>query len=123
MKRSLSWYGLTPEIHSARRTFRDAPPPGVLTTPTKPGGNGATALIVPGNWATNPLAKVVVAPPAPVCTTQPAGFWHCITISGRTMPISRGSPERAFAIAPTSQSPSTAFPTDPQSYFFPFPTG
>src|SRR3981081_1818127 len=55
--RSLFKYGLTPEIKSGRRTFRELPPPGVLTTPMKPGGN-----VPPGNCATKPFGEGVVAP-------------------------------------------------------------
>src|SRR5262245_20952602 len=97
--RSLFKYGLTPETKSGRRTFRDAPPLGVLTTAMNPEGNGFVPLTVPGSWATKPFAKVVVTP-APVGTTQPAEFTHCMTTSGRTMPISSGSPERALKIVP-----------------------
>src|SRR6267143_6370263 len=68
MSRSLDKYGLTPATRSGRRTLREAPPPGVLMTAMKPGGNGLAPLIVPGNWATKPFVNVVVAPPAPVVT-------------------------------------------------------
>src|SRR6476620_3404058 len=37
--RSLFKYGLTPATRFGRRILRDAPPPGVLTTATKPVGN------------------------------------------------------------------------------------
>src|SRR6266550_6760047 len=76
MSRSLDKYGLTPATRSGRRTLREAPPPGVLITAVKPGGNGLAALIVPGNCATKPLANVVVAPPGPVGSTHPAAFRH-----------------------------------------------
>src|SRR6185503_19652035 len=62
MLRSLFTYGLAPAMRLGRRTLRDAPPPGVFTTPMKPSGNGFAALIVPGNWATNPLGTVVATP-------------------------------------------------------------
>src|SRR6185295_10667676 len=83
VRRSFVRYGFTPAMRSGRRTLRDAPPPGVLTTALNPGGNGLAALIVPGSCATKPLANVVVAPPAPVGTTQPAALRHWMTTSGR----------------------------------------
>src|ERR1041385_142101 len=76
IKRSLLRYGFTPGTKSGLRTLREAPPPGVLTTAMNPGGNGLAALIVPGNCPTNPLAKVVVTPPAPVGTVQPLVARH-----------------------------------------------
>src|SRR5215210_3944938 len=76
IRRSLVKNGLTPATRSGRRTFREAPPPGVLTTAMNPGGNGLAALIVPGNCATKPLANVVVAPPVPIGIVQPAAFRH-----------------------------------------------
>src|SRR5437660_10321355 len=60
INRSLVKYGFTPGTRSGRRTLRDAPPPGVLTTPMKPAGG------LPDNWATKPVGS----PP------QPAGFTH-----------------------------------------------
>src|SRR5262245_55535003 len=73
ISRSAFKNGSTPGTRFGRRTFREAPPPGVLITPTNPGGRGAAALIVPGSWVVNPFAKVVV-PPALVGTTQPAAL-------------------------------------------------
>ena len=104
-----------------RRTFREFPPPGVFTTAMNPGGSGFAVLIVPGNCAVKPLAKVLVAPPAPVGTTQPAVATHCITMSGRTIPISIGTPERALTIVPTSQLPRIALATPSSLCFLPSP--
>ncbi len=109
--RSLFRYGLTPGIRSGRRTLRDAPPPGVLTTAIKPAGSGFEALIVPGSDRTSPAVH-----PA-------AGLVHWITTSGRTMPISSGKPDRALTMAPISQLPRIALPAPPKSYFLPLPNG
>src|SRR6185369_15390711 len=100
--RSLFRYGLTPGTMFGRRTFRDAPPPGVLTTPMKP--TGSVPLV---SWATNPCDTVVATP---LIDTGQVVSAHCITTSGRVMPISIGSPLRALMMPPIAQSPSNAFP-------------
>src|ERR1044072_3990184 len=60
IERSFVKYGFTPGIRFGRRTFRDAPPPGVLTTARNPAGG------FPDNCATKPVGN----PP------QPAVFTH-----------------------------------------------
>src|SRR6185369_7560746 len=55
--RSLLRYGLTPGIRLGRRMLREAPPPGVLITPTNPIGSAPL-----GKLATNPCGTVVATP-------------------------------------------------------------
>src|SRR5436190_19520963 len=120
MNLSLSRYRGAPATRFGRLTLREAPPPGVLITPTNPSGSGLTALIVPGNWATNPVGTVVTTP---LMVAGHAAAAHWITTSGRVIPISIGRPVRALTIAPNSQSPRTALPTVPNSWLVPLPNG
>src|SRR6185369_13153380 len=105
--RSLFRYGLTPGMKLGRRMFREAPPPGVLITPTNPIGSAPL-----GKLATNPCGTVVATP---LTVTGQVACAHCITTSGLTIPTSIGRPLRALTIPPISQSPSNAFPTLPNS--------
>src|SRR4051812_10746978 len=96
--------------------LRELPPPGVLTTATKPVGKAGKLVPNDGRFAVKPFANV---PPPPV--GQPAARRHCTTTSGRTTRISIGIPLRAFQMPPISQSPKRALPALPKSYLLPLP--